>query len=225
MARRWSGMTTLKCSRCTMLPTAWASRSYCFTFSGAFTGSLHAPYAARELRVIGCHLLGNGAAQKLEFFLRGQRGTRHLAGGIVVEARGTAHILAVVRALEPEAALFRLPGKEGLARQQRHGAAAALDLRRAPARRRDEVNLLHEHPRRMLLAKQDHSGHGEIHERRAEGAREPCKGARLRAGSHPHQVEVGLAVDLRAAEEKDVDASLPREVEELTRTLGKGIAF
>ena len=39
-----------------------------------------------------------------------------------------------------------------------------------------------------------------------------------------HQVDVGLAVDLRPAEEEDIDAPLPGEVEELARALRERIA-
>ena len=69
----------------------------------------------------------------------------------------------------------------------------------------------------MLLAEKDRAA-GEIHERRAE-----------RAGKAPafraHEVDIRLAVDLRAAEKEVIDASLPREIEELARALGEGIAF
>ena len=40
-----------------------------------------------------------------------------------------------------------------------------------------------------------------------------------------HQVDVRLAVELRAAEEEVVDASLAGEIEELARTFAEGIAM
>src|SRR6185503_11384624 len=100
----------------------------------------------------------------------------------------------------PEAAALLLPGEERLAGDQRPRVAA----------RGDELDLRHQHAARVLLAKEDRARHQRIHERRAERAREaPALGA--------HQVDVGLAVDLRAAEEEDVDAALASEVEELAR--------
>src|SRR5260221_3164638 len=69
----------------------------------------------------------------------------------------------------------------------------------------------------MLLAEQDRAA-GEVHERRAERA---GKAASFRA----HEVDVRLAVDLRAAKEEVIDAALPGEVEELARALGKRIAL
>src|SRR5260221_6221489 len=69
----------------------------------------------------------------------------------------------------------------------------------------------------MLFAEQDRAA-GEVHERGAERA---GKTAAFRA----HQVDIRLAVDLRAAEEKVIDAALPREVEQLARALGERVAF
>ena len=40
-----------------------------------------------------------------------------------------------------------------------------------------------------------------------------------------HQVDVRLAVELRAAEEEEVDAALAGEIEELARAFGKGVAL
>ncbi len=69
----------------------------------------------------------------------------------------------------------------------------------------------------MLLAEQDRAA-GEVHERRAERA---GKAASFRA----HEVDVRLAVDLRAAQKEIIDAALPGEVEELARALSERIAF
>src|SRR5260221_14151128 len=69
----------------------------------------------------------------------------------------------------------------------------------------------------MLFAEQDRAA-GEVQDRRAKRA---GKAAAFRA----HQVDVGLAVDLRAAKEEVIDAALPREVEELARALGERVAF
>src|SRR5919199_5896872 len=69
----------------------------------------------------------------------------------------------------------------------------------------------------MLFAKEDRAA-GEIHERGAERAGESSA---LRA----HEVDVRLAVDLGAAEEEVVDASLPREVEELARAFSERVAL
>ena len=51
---------------------------------------------------------------------------------------------------------------------------------------------------------------------KAGGAAGPVAGA--------DQVDVGLAVDLAAAEEEQVDAALAGEVEQLARALGEGVA-
>src|SRR6478736_5970027 len=69
----------------------------------------------------------------------------------------------------------------------------------------------------MLFAEKDRAA-SEVHERGAERAgKAPAFGA--------YQVDVRLAVDLRAAKEEVIDASLPGEIEQLARTLGEGIAF
>ena len=48
--------------------------------------------------------------------------------------------------------------------------------------------------------------------------------ARARPGAGADQVQVGLAVDLPAAEEEQVDPSLAGQVEQFARALGEGIA-
>ena len=68
----------------------------------------------------------------------------------------------------------------------------------------------------VLFPEQDCSMRSKIHEGGAEG---PRKAPPFRL----HEVDVRLAVDLRAAEEEDVDAPLAREVEELARAFGEGV--
>ena len=87
--------------------------------------------------------------------------------------------------------------------------------RRRIAARRDEFDPGHEDARGVLLAEEDRS-HNRVHESRAERAREtPAFGA--------HQVDVRLAVDLRAAEE-DIDATLPAR-SKAPRAFAERIAF
>src|SRR5260221_7527518 len=117
---------------------------------------------------------------------------------------------------QPETPPVLLPVKQRLAGEQRLRAAAALDFRRAPAGRGNEVHPRHQHAPRVFFAEQDGSSGGEVHEGRAEGAREA-----LALG--PHQIDVGLAVDLRAAKKENVDAPLACEVEELPRALRERI--
>src|SRR5690606_7896910 len=71
---------------------------------------------------------------------------------------------------------------------------------------------------RMLLAEEDRAPHCAVHERRAEGAwKAPPLGG--------DEIHAALAVDLRAAEEEDVDAPLAGKVEELARALGERIGL
>src|SRR5258708_10455343 len=69
----------------------------------------------------------------------------------------------------------------------------------------------------MLFAEKYDFPDGRIHEGGAEGAGEA---APLRL----HEIDVRLAVDLRAAEEEGVDPALPGEIEQLARAFGKGVA-
>src|SRR6185503_6390339 len=201
-------MQTLKCSRWTMFPTACASRSYCFSFSGAFMTLVYSPHAFREIGVVRGDGLGHRAAQQRQVLRRRRGSDSNLGRGVIFEPRLPADVARLVLAFEPEAALVLLPGEKRLAGEQRRGVAA----------RRDEFHLRHEDARRVLLAKQDGFFHRLIHICGAERAGEPLA---LRT----HEVDVPLAVDLRAAKEEDVDTPLSREVEELARALGEGIAF
>src|SRR5438105_3465782 len=136
---------------------------------------------------------------------------------IVFEAGVAPDVLALVEALQKKAALLLLPGEQRFAGEQGYRSAAALDPGRAPARRGDEFHLRHQHARGMLFAKQDGPAE-KVHEGRAERAGEPVLAC-------AHQVDVGLAVDLRAAEEEDVDAALPGEIEELARSFRERVAL
>src|SRR5205823_14899153 len=115
-----------------------------------------------------------------------------------------------MNAFQAKAMPVALPGEQRLAGEQGYRPAAALDAGRAPARRGNEFHLRHQHARGMLFAEQDRPAE-KIHEGRAERAGEPALAC-------AHEVDVGLAVDLRAAEEEDVDAALPGEIEELARS-------
>src|SRR6185503_20196849 len=205
VASRWSSITTLKCSRWTMLPTTWASRSYCLSFSGAFMALVYPPHTTGEIGVVGRNPLGYAAAQQRQVLGGRSGGHRHCRRRVVLEAGLASNVTRLVRAFQPKPA--PLPREQRLAGQQRPRRAA----------RRDELHLRHQHALGMLLAEQDGLLHHRIHEGRAEGAGEALA---LRA----HQVDAALAVDLRAAEEEHVDAPLPGEVEQLARAFGKWVA-
>src|SRR5260221_2242218 len=70
----------------------------------------------------------------------------------------------------------------------------------------------------MLFTEKYDLPDGGIHEGRAERA---GKAAPLGL----YEIDVRLAVDLRPAEEEDVDPALPREVEQLARALGERVAL
>lgn len=74
----------------------------------------------------------------------------------------------------------------------------------------------------VLLAEPDRARHHHVHERRAEAAGEARGPAR--PGADPNQVDVGLAIDLAAAEEEQVNPLLAGQVEQLARALGERIA-
>ncbi len=107
------------------------------------------------------------------------------------------------------------PGHQGLR------AAAAVDIPGALARRADEVDPPHQAAPAMRLAEQHDLRHQEIEIGRAEGAGKA--GRRMRTLAHFHQIDIGLAVDLAAAEEEGVDAALRGAVEELAPALPEGI--
>src|SRR5688500_19901930 len=96
MASRWSGMTTLKCSRCTMLPTTCASRSNCLSFSGAFMALVYSPDALCEIGVVGGHLARHRPAQQLELPGRGGRRAGHRRRRVIAEPGLVPDVLAAV---------------------------------------------------------------------------------------------------------------------------------
>src|SRR5687768_4247248 len=192
-------MITLKCSRCTMLPTTWASRSYCLSFSGAFIWLVYSPDPFCEIGIVGGHRLGDRAAEQVEILgtrWRGQSGVPR----VKVEAGLGPDIPGLVHAFEPKAPLVLLPGEERPAGEERRRIAA----------RGDELDLRHQYALRVLLAEEDGVLHHRIHEGRAERAGEA-------ASVGVHQVDRRAAVDLRAAEKKGVDAALAGKVEQLAR--------
>src|SRR5512145_2567235 len=201
-------MHTLKCSRWTMFPTAWASRSNCLTFSGAFMALVYSPHSLCEIGVVRRDPLGHRPAQQGELVGRRSRSQGNAFRDVVIEPRFRADITLLVHAFQAKAALLLLPGKERPARKQRGRVAA----------RGDELDPRHEDARRVFLAEEDRPLYHRIHEGRAERpGKTPAFGA--------HEVDVRLAVDLRATEEEDIDPPLSREVEELARAFAEGVAF
>src|SRR4051812_7741168 len=172
---------------------------------------VYSPDLAREIRVIRRNFPGHPPPQQRKVLGARRRGLPR-AFFVELEAGGVAYFIrrmTRVHRFQQEATLVFLPAEKRLAGKKRDGSAAPLDLRGAPTGCGNELDLGHEHAARMLLAEKDRAA-GEVHERRAERAGEATPfGA--------HQVDVRLAVDLRAAEEKVIDASLPGEVEELAR--------
>src|SRR5690606_9569624 len=97
----------------------------------------------------------------------------------------------------------------------------AVHLGRTPARRRDEVDLRHEGPARMLGTEEDDTRHDVVEVGGAEVAGEAD--LRLRVVADRDEVDVRLAVDLPAREEEDVDPALAGAVEELAPAVGEEI--
>src|SRR5712692_3925616 len=199
-------MTTLKCSRCTMLPTTWASRSYCFS-SGAFMALVYPPDASREIWVVRGDLPSHHAAQHGKLLRRRDGRQGHLGWRVVVEPGVGADVPGLVHAFEKPPAPLLLPGEQRLAGHQGRGVAA----------RRDVFDPGNQRAPRVLLAEQNRPRHHRVHECRAKGA---GKTPAVRA----HQVDVRFAVDLRAAEEEDVDPALADEIEQLARALGERVS-
>src|SRR5918992_2749827 len=154
-------MQTLKCSRCTMLPTVRASRSSSFSFSGAFMRLVYSPDTFREIGVIRGDRLRHWAAQKPQVFGARLGGQRRFVLKIVVEPGLGPDIARFVRAFQAKAAFILLPREKGPAGQKRRRVAA----------RRDELDVGDEHARRVLLAEEDRALHHRVHEGGAEGPR------------------------------------------------------
>ena len=123
---------------------------------------------------------------------------------------------------EREAAGVGIEAEHAAARDQRLRRAAAKHAGGGEAGGRDVLDPLHQHPARVLLAEQDGARRHQVHERRAEAAGKAHAGSRPVAGAD--QVDVGLPVDLAAAEEKQVDAALAGEIEQLARAVGERVA-
>src|SRR5947209_3157803 len=128
-----------------------------------------------------------------------------------------------MQAFQPKAPALPVEGELRHSRQQRIGAAAALDIRRTRARCADEVDALDEHARRVLLTKQDHARDDEIHEARAERTRPAHLAPRIVAAAD--EVDVALPVDLAAAEKERVDASLRGAIEKFDATIGEEVVL
>ena len=125
-------------------------------------------------------------------------------------------------ASQPEAFARLVEIKQRQSRQQRVRTAVAHHAF-ADARRADEIDFLDEHARRMFLAKQDYPRHDIIEERRTERTR-PA-GAALRIVAGADQIDIGLAVDLAAAQKKGVDTALGGAIEQLDSAVGEKIVL
>src|SRR5688572_25830970 len=155
-------MQTLKCSRWTMLPTTCASRSYCFSFSGAFMALVYLPHSPGEIGVVRGDRFCHRPAQEPQVLGGRRRRHRYLRRRIEVEAGIGADVVSFVHALETEAAMILLPGEERLSREQSRRVAA----------RRDEFDPRHERAARMLLAEENGFLDHRVQEGGAERPRE-----------------------------------------------------
>src|SRR5512145_3050481 len=99
-------MHTLKCSRWTMFPTAWASRSNCLTFSGAFMALVYSPHSLCEIGVVRGDALGHRPSQEGELVGRRNRSQGDALGRVVIEPRFGADITWLVHAFQAKAALL-----------------------------------------------------------------------------------------------------------------------
>jgi hypothetical protein len=128
-----------------------------------------------------------------------------------------------VHAVQPETAARAIEGKQPQSGEQCPGAARPIYAAFACSRSADEIHFRHHDPARVLLAKQDDARHQEVQVRRAERTRPAHRRNRIVAGAH--QIDVGLAVDLPAAEEERVDPALRGQVEELDAAAREKIVF
>src|SRR5262249_49311148 len=117
-----------------MLPTMWASRSYCLTFSGAFMTLVYSPDAFSEIGVVRRHFVRHGAGQQVEVLRAGIGREGCLGRGVVGEPGVGANVTRLVHAFQPEAALISLPREERLAGEERRRVAGG----------RDELDLRHQ---------------------------------------------------------------------------------
>src|SRR5438309_850647 len=181
--------------RSTLFPYTTLFRSLLAALPMVSGRGREAPYPGGELRKVGCDFLRHPATQQRELLRTRAGGARDAGGRIKAETRIGADLLdgmARMHAFQAKAPHLPLPGKQRLAGQQGSRLAAC----------RDELDARNQRAPRVLLAKEDRARDHRVHECRAERTR---KAAPFGA----HQIDVGLAVDLRAAEKEHVDAPLP----------------
>ena len=89
----------------------------------------------------------------------------------------------------------------------------------AHARRADEIHFRYHDPAAVLLAEKDHARHQKVQIGRTKAAGPAHIAVRVLAGAD--QVDVGLSVDLAAAEKERLDAALCRHVEQLDAAAGE----
>src|SRR5450759_918378 len=180
---------------------------------------------AGKLRIGLSEFAGYASAQQRERIGVGFGRSRDISRFIVVKSGIGSHVSAghaVMRASQPEAFARLVEIKQRQSGQQRVRTAVAHQAF-AGAGRADEIDFLDKHARRMFLAKQDYPRHDIIEERRTERTR-PA-GAALRIIAGPYQIDIGLAVDLAAAQKKRVDAALGGAIEQLDRAVGEKIVL
>ena len=107
--------------------------------------------------------------------------------------------------------------------QERDRPARTVGAGRARAGSADEVDPLDERPPRVLGLEQDHARYEEVEVGRAERAGQANVAQRVAADAD--EVDVGRAVDLRAAEEEGVDPSLRGAVEQLPSAFGEEVVL
>src|SRR5262245_1135131 len=185
-------------------------------------GDTSSGQAGRELRIgLGDLVADRGADQREHVSWRFGR-VRHGGRAVEIEAGVGDDLLdrmPGVDALEREALPGPVEREQPAPGKELPRPARPVHAGRARSRRRNEIDLRHEDPRRVLLAEQDHFRYEEVEIGRAVGPGPAHVAPRVRAGAD--EVDVRLAVDLTAAEEERVDTTLRGAVEGLDAAVGE----
>src|SRR5262245_27008205 len=179
-------------------------------------------YLGGEARIDLGELRCDHGAQEPQLLRRRGGRHRHVRAPVEVEAGVLDHLgdrVPGMHAREREAPPPAVEGEQAAVGDQRDRTARAMDVVGACSGRADEVDLRHQRAPRVLEPEQDHLGHDVIEVGRAERAGETR--LRVRVVADADEVDVGLAVDLRARKEERVDPPLAGAVEELPPAVGE----